>query len=144
MAGAVLRRLVDEAGLGDDVVIDTAGTGDWHVGNPMDERAEHALAARGYATDHIARQLQPIDLDRYDLVIGLDADNVADLRAMAPTPADRAKVHALLDYAPGQPPGAAVPDPYYGGSNDFDHALDLIEEGCQGLLDELRSTLLPR
>lgn len=144
MAGAVLRQLVDDAGLGDQVVIDTAGTGDWHVGNPMDERAEHVLTGRGYETDHVARQFQPGDFDCYDLVIGLDADNVSDLRAMAPTQADRAKVHALLDYASDQPPGAAVPDPYYGGSSGFDHALDLIEEGCRGLLDEMRSTLLHR
>jgi protein-tyrosine phosphatase len=140
-AEAVLRRRLAEAGLAGEVEVDSAGLGDWHVGEAVDGRSAAALRARDYpAWVHEAKQFQPSDFADRDLVVALDAGHERSLLAMAPNAADRDKVRMLRSYDPAaatDPAGLDVPDPYYGGGRGFEQVLDLVEAACAGLLAEV-------
>jgi protein-tyrosine phosphatase len=132
-AEGVMRRLVREQGLEDEIEIDSAGTGGWHVGAPPDARATEAAARRGTALEGAARRFDPArDFDRFDLILAMDAENLRDLLAVAPDDEAREKVRLFLSG------DRDVPDPYYGGDDGFDEVLDLVEEAAASLLDELR------
>jgi protein-tyrosine phosphatase len=137
-AEAVMRHLVKEEGLGKRIEIDSAGTGDWHVGAPPDRRACAVGAVRGIPLSGAARQFTPADFARYDHVIAMDGSNRDDLLRMAPGPAERAKVRLLRSFDASAPPEADVPDPYYGGPRGFDEVFDICERACRGLLEHLR------
>jgi protein-tyrosine phosphatase len=139
-AEGVMRRLLREQGLEDEIEIDSAGTGSWHVGNPPDERATEAARRRGIALEGAARTVRPSDFEEYDLLLAADRENVADLRALAPDDEARAKVRLLREFDPGShgAPDLDVPDPYYGGPRGFEDVLDLVEAACRGLIDEVR------
>jgi protein-tyrosine phosphatase len=143
MAEAVLRRMVAEAGLADRVAVSSAGTGGWHVGDAADPRAVTALGRRGYALQHQARQWQPVDFADADMVVALDGGHYRQLVRMAPDPGERAKVRRLRSFDPAGGDDLDVPDPYYGGAGGFEQVLDLVEAGCAGILDEIRSALEP-
>jgi protein-tyrosine phosphatase len=128
-AEAVMRRLVDDAGLSARIEVDSAGTGDWHVGESPDRRASAAAGKRGIALTGRARQIEAADFETFDLVLAVDAENLDRLRRMAP-PGAPARVRAFA--------AADVPDPYYGGPDGFDHVLDVLTDACTQLLDELR------
>lgn len=133
MAEAILRAKLDDAGLGDAVVVDSAGTGAWHVGDPADRRSRQALAQRGYPDGHIARVFDPQWFGERDLVVALDLDNQRALRRMAP---DRDRAHAvrlLREFDPDAD-SLEVPDPYYGGTADFAVVMDQVEAACDGLV----------
>jgi protein-tyrosine phosphatase len=140
-AEGVMRHLVREAGLEDEFVIDSAGTGSWHVGNPPDARATESARRRGIALEGAARQIRPSDFEDYDLLLAADRENVRHLRALAPDDEARAKVRLLREFDPDSDgaPDLDVPDPYYGGPDGFEVVLDLVEAACRGLLDELRA-----
>lgn len=140
MAEAVMRHRLGGAGLADAVVVDSAGTGDWHLGDDADRRARTALAERGYALRHTARQFQPGWFPERDLVVAMDDDNRRDLRRLARSQVDRDKVHLLrsFDEASGE---LDVPDPYYGDAQGFHRVLDIIETACDGLLAHLHREL---
>jgi protein-tyrosine phosphatase len=142
-AEAVLRRLVAEAGLDGRIAVDSAGMGDWHVGEDADARAVAALRQRGYpAWQHSARQFRATDFAERDLVVALDAGHQRELLALAPDQAARDKVRMLRSYDPAAAAGSGeldVPDPYYGGEDGFEHVLDLVEAACRGLLAEARA-----
>jgi protein-tyrosine phosphatase len=146
-AEAVLRRQLREAGLAERVEVDSAGTGDWHVGEGADHRSVAALRQRGYpAWVHSARQFRPADFADRDLVVALDAGHERELLAMARTAADRDKVRLLRSYDPRAAAGTGeldVPDPYFGGEDGFEQVLDLVEAACRGLLAEVRRELPP-
>jgi protein-tyrosine phosphatase len=127
-AEAVMRHLVAARGLDGEVEVDSAGTGGWHVGAAPDERARAAAARRGIDVAGAARQVAPEDLERFDLVLAMDAENLRALRRLAPAGTEH-KVRLLLD-------GADVPDPYYGGDDGFETVLDLVQDACARLLDE--------
>lgn len=136
-AEGVFRRLAQEAGLDGRIHVDSAGTGGYHVGAPPDARALAAALARGIDLSEIrARKVSSEDFEVFDLILAMDEDNLLELREIAPE-RSRARVALLLDYAPGQS-GRAVPDPYYGGKNGFERVLDLVNEACAGLVQELR------
>jgi protein-tyrosine phosphatase len=137
-AEAVMRSVVAEAGLEDEVEIDSAGCGAWHIGNPPDRRATTAAAQRGITLAGEARQITPADFDHYDLILAADRENVADLRHVAPDAAAREKIHLLREYDPEAAGDLEVPDPYYGGDDGFETVLDLVDAACRGLLEELR------
>jgi protein-tyrosine phosphatase len=140
-AEGVMRRLVDRAGLEGAVEIESAGTGDWHVGSPPDARATAAARTRGIVLDGAARQVLPEDFERFDLLVAMDERNLRDLRALAPDGAAREKVVALRRFDPlaVRDGDLDVPDPYYGGDDGFEHVLDVVERACQGLLDHVRA-----
>ncbi len=137
-AAAVLRDRIDRAGLTGRVEVDSAGTGAWHVGEPADTRAAAALRRRGYDDTHTARQFHRHDFADFDLILGADASNVANLLDQARTPDEVAKVRLLRSFDPVAPDGAEVPDPYY-GAGGFDEVLDQIEAACDGLVEAIRS-----
>ncbi|MFB9200582.1 low molecular weight protein-tyrosine-phosphatase [Nonomuraea spiralis] len=131
MAEVVLRRTLEERGLGGRVVVESAGTGGWHAGDPMDERALGTLAEHGYdGAAHRARQFTEDWFDRYDLVLAMDRDNVANLRRLAPTGVE---VRLFRSFDPGAPDGAEVPDPYYGGREGFEEVLTMLETASEGV-----------
>ena len=128
-----MRRLVREQGLEDQIEVDSAGTGGWHVGAPPDARATEAARRRGTELAGSARRFDPQrDFDRFDLILAMDAENRRDLLALAPDDEARRKVRMF------RPGDLDVPDPYYGGEDGFEEVLDLVEEAARELLDELR------
>jgi protein-tyrosine phosphatase len=139
-AEAVMRHLVREAGLEDRIVLDSAGLGDWHVGEPRDERSSQVGARRGIPLEGEARQFKAADFARFDHVLAMDRQNLQGLLRLAPSPAARAKVALLRSFDPASPPDAEVPDPYYGGAAGFDRVFDICEAACRGLLEHLRRT----
>ena len=137
-AEAVMRHLVREAGLEATITIDSAGTGDWHVGQERDRRSRTVAMRRGMPITGPARQFVRSDFDRFDLVLALDEENVRDLRKLAPNDEARARIRLLREFDASVAPGAEVPDPYYGGPEGFDQVFDICLAACRGLLDHLR------
>lgn len=138
-AEGVMRRLVREAGLEDQITLDSAGTGGWHAGAPPDERATDAAARRGIELSGSARRVEAEDFERFDLILAMDRANLRQLRRAAPDERARARVRLLREYDPASSGNLDVPDPYYGGRRGFDRVLDLVEAACRGLLEELRA-----
>ncbi|MBL1096282.1 low molecular weight protein-tyrosine-phosphatase [Streptomyces coffeae] len=145
MAESVVRAHAREAGLDGRVEVDSAGTGPWHEGDGADHRTVAVLTAHGYEQDHIARQFRAEWFDRLDLVIALDSGHLHELRALAPTPRDAAKVRLLRGYDPDADPdtpgGLDVPDPYFGGTDDFEQCLEMVEAASGGLLEAVERAL---
>jgi protein-tyrosine phosphatase len=138
-----MRALVRDAGLEDSIVLDSAGTGGWHVGEPPDERATATARARGIALEGAARQVRAEDFEDFDLIVAMDSSNLADLRRAAPDVDAREQVRLLREFDPAsadQDPTHPldVPDPYYGGPRGFEDVLDLVGAACAGLLEEVR------
>ena len=140
-AEAVFRRFVADAHMSDDVVIDSAGTAAYHVGEPADARARSAGRQRGYDLDGRARQFTRADFDRFDHVLAMDQDNLRALLKLAPSDAAKAKVRLLRSFDATAKNGAEVPDPYYGGSRGFDEVIDICERACRGLLQTITPEL---
>ena len=137
MAAVVLQQRVDDAGLAGRVEVASCGTGDWHVGRPMDPRAAATLTAAGYdATRHRAQQLARTWLDEYDLLLAMDRQNLADVRAHA-APDTAHRVRLFRDFDPVDP-GGEVPDPYYGGDAGFEEVLTMVERTSAALVAALQ------
>ena len=136
MADAVLRAQIDQAGLGERVIVDSAGTGDWHVGEPMHRGASRQLKRNGYDGDtHRARQFDRSWLAERDLIVAMDAGNLRDLRALASSGEDhRIRLFGEI----GALRGAEVPDPYYGGDAEFASVLAMLEAGMSHLVARLK------
>lgn len=132
-----MQAMVQEAGLQDEIAIDSAGTGGWHAGELPDARMRRHAAARGYQLNSRARQVVTADFTTFDLILVMDQQNLRDLREIADRAQDLQNVRFFCDYVSGRPE-TEVPDPYYGGADGFDNVLDLVENGCRGLLAELR------
>lgn len=126
LAEGVFRHKLERRGLGAQFTVDSAGTGGWHVGAPPDPRSRAIAADNGVALAGAARRVSTDDFDRFDHLIGMDADNCRDLIRMG---APSAKVRRLLEHD--------VPDPYYGGDDGFRTIWTLIEAGCEALVEEL-------
>jgi protein-tyrosine phosphatase len=130
LAEAALRREAEALGL--DTEVDSAGTGDWHVGQPPDRRAIAVAARNGADVSRLrARQVGAEDFQLFDHIVALDGHNLADLRRMQP-PGSRARLSLLLDHVPGRE-GEAVADPYYGGDAHFDETWADVVEGARAL-----------
>ena len=137
-AEAMLRRKVREAGLDDRVEVDSAGTADYHVDSPPDRRAVAHGERRGLRMQQLrGRQVERADFERFDWILAMDEDNLANLKRIRPA-GSRAKVALLLSFAP-QAGAREVPDPYYGGADGFEHVLDLVEAAADGFIGSVRS-----
>ncbi len=135
-AEGVFRHYVNEAGLGESIEVDSAGTHAYHVGESPDRRAAAAAQKRGISLDGIqARRVADEDYERFDHIIAMDEDNQAILLDRAPDE-HRAKVSLFLEFA--ELPEREVPDPYYGGAAGFERVLDLVEAASRGLLETLQ------
>jgi len=120
-----------KAGL--ELRIESAGLGDWHIGHPPDERAQHHARSRGYdLSAQRARQVRARDFDDFDLILAMDSGHLRDLQRMAPS-RHRAKIRLFVA-------DRDVPDPYYGGPAGFERVLDLVEAQCASLIAELRAS----
>jgi protein-tyrosine phosphatase len=129
-AEGVLRHLAKKEGI--ELRIESAGLGDWHIGQPPDERALHHARTRGYdLSAQRARQVQPRDFEDFDMILAMDRGHLRSLERMAPRE-HRAKIRLFVE-------GRDVPDPYYGGPESFEHVLDLVEARCASLLSELKA-----
>ena len=138
-AEGVMRHLLREHGLEGEIEIDSAGTGGWHAGDPPDARATEAARRRGIVLEGAARKVRPADFSDYDLLLAADRENLADLRALAPSDEARAKVRLLREFDPASSGDLDVPDPYYGGPDGFERVLDVVQAGCRGLLADVRA-----
>lgn len=132
-AEAVLRRRLQQAGLADRVEVDSAGTAAWHQGKSPDARSQAAAARRGYdLSAQRARQVRPDDFQTFDFIYAMDADNLANLKAICP-PQHLHKLALFLSLADSAPTDE-VPDPYYGGESGFQQVLDLCEQAAEGFI----------
>ncbi len=139
-AQAVMQKLVDDAGLSNRFYIDSAGIGAWHVGQLPDKRMRDHAHRRGYRLSHRARQIDAgTDFGRFDRIVVMDEDNYRQVAGKARSAEEKAKVVRMADYFSRHAGERTVPDPYYGGPEDFELALDLIEDGCRGILSQCRA-----
>ena len=147
---AVLRARLAHAGLAASVTVDSAGTGDWHLGHGADPRALATLDAHGYPHAHVARQIAPHWFDGIDLALAMDEANYANLLAMRQSAGADTQVRMMRSFDPAlahlaEPhPDLAVPDPYYGGQDGFEEVLQMIEQAAYGLVDGLLAGTVER
>lgn len=134
-AQGVAEKIAAERG--QDLDCDSAGFYGGHAGDLPDRRMREAAARREYTLDHRARRIRAIDLDHFDIVMGMDDANMADLDSLADTDERAARIVRLVDFAAAHPESDCIPDPYYGGSAGFELVLDLLEDACGNLLDEI-------
>ena len=139
-AEGIFRRKVEDAGLSHSLLIDSCGTGHWHIGKPPDERAIRYAATQGLDLSGLrARQLSPEDYTRFDYVMAMDQRNLATINERAP---ERVTAHIglLLDADP-QATVREVPDPYFGGEEGFRRVYALVDHACDCLLADIRTRL---
>lgn len=135
-AHGVFRQRVADANLSNDIYVDSAGTGDWHIGNPPDQRSAKVARSRGYdLSDLRARLVKPDDFTVFDYVLAMDQDNLRNLQLLCPQDFS-GHLDLFLNFGRGDE--TEVPDPYYGGPQGFDHVLDLVEEASDALLAHIR------
>lgn len=137
-----MAKLVAEAGLQQEIELDSAGTGAWHVGEQPDTRARAAARARDIDLDSIARQVRTADFERFDLILAMDGSNLHALRQLAPDDEAREKVRLLREFDPASADlhDLDVPDPYYDSQRGFEIVLDQVQAACEGLLEYVRES----
>lgn len=136
-AEGVFCDLIKKNDLSLSISADSAGTGSWHIGNPPDPRAQSATLSRGIDISGLrARQVTPLDFDKFHYIIAMDNANKSDLLLLCPSGMEN-KLHLLMDFAPDLPT-REVPDPYYGGGQGFERVLDMIEVASTGLLSRIK------
>lgn len=133
-AEAVMRKMAAERGL--DLQIDSAGTIAYHAGESADSRMKRHAIQRNYYLTSVSRPIVDRDFVDFDMIIGMDDANIADLKLMVSSDAYLNKISKMTDYC-NQFVEDFVPDPYYGGSDGFELVLDLLEDACSGLLDHI-------
>lgn len=133
LAEELLRRELRAAGV--NAVVDSAGTGDWHVGRPADPRSREVARKHGLELGGRARQLEPADFHEQDMILAMDRSNAADARRMAP-PNAQAQVHLMREWDEEEP-GADVPDPYYGGPDGFESVYQMLERSARAFAAEM-------
>ena len=147
---AVLQHRVYLAGLADEVWIDSAGTGDWHLGHDADQRAKRILEDHGYPLSHQARQIDPSWIGSIDLLLAMDASNHADLQRIVAASGRHVTLRMFRSFdpmheaIPDGDPRLDVPDPYYGGAEGFAEVLHMIESASDGLLKQLPDLIRSR
>ena len=140
-AEAVFRARVEESGLAQSILIDSAGTHDYHIGDPPDARTQYAAKLRGYDMSALrGRQVEVSDFNRFDYVLAMDHANLSILQRLRPNDAV-SHLGLFLEYA-HQHDECEVPDPYYGGADGFERVLDMVEDAAEGLLGHIRKTHL--
>lgn len=137
-ADGVFQKLLAAESYSDGVVVDSAGTGNWHIGKAPDQRTQVAAAKRGYDLSGLrARTVEMDDFEQFDYILSMDESNYNDLLVMAPAQ-HHGKIRMFLEHAP-QFALTAVPDPYYDGEQGFEFVLDLVEAASAGLLNQIKA-----
>ena len=137
-AEIIFRRQVSDAARSHEFEIDSAGTIGIHRGSPPDPRMSAALSHLGYEVQGRSRPIIKADLERFDLIVTMDESNLTDVRRLDPSGQHHAKIRPLVGYC-SRHQDLRVPDPYYGGQSGFDEVIRLLEDGCQGILDAVKS-----
>jgi protein-tyrosine phosphatase len=141
-AEGVMRAIVDENNDADAWVIDSAGTGNYHIGDLPDNRMRIHARRRGYELTHRCRQVRVSDFDNFDLIIAMDASNERNLHSLAPTPEAEAKIVTMATFVNKAMRYDYIPDPYYEGAEGFELVLDLLEDGCRNLYYQVKNNTL--
>ncbi|NER47445.1 MAG: low molecular weight phosphotyrosine protein phosphatase [Symploca sp. SIO1A3] len=135
----IMNHLIEEAGLSDSIVCDSAGTSSYHIGSPPDRRMAAAAKNRGIILKGQARQFQQSDFEEFDLILAMDRDNYQDILFLDSQGKYQDRVKLICDFA-SHHQEREVPDPYYGGTEGFNKVIDLLLDACEGLLQNLVST----
>ena len=138
-AEGVFEAILQENGAESRYVVDSAGTGRYHIGQLPDERMRIHARRRGLELTHRCRQVTSEDFNDFDLIIGMDSSNLTNQRRIAPSVEAARKIQGMAEFFPGGARYAHVPDPYYEGSEGFELVLDLLQDGCQNLFNRLES-----
>jgi len=138
-AEAVFNALIAKHGLKGELQCDSAGTAAYHIGDHADHRMKQFAQKRGYRLTSISRPVNlKIDFSRFDYLIGMDRQNVHDLKALARNDEDRKKIFLMTDFYQNKKYDS-VPDPYYGGAGGFELVLDILEDACEGLIMKIQN-----
>jgi protein-tyrosine phosphatase len=132
MAEGIFNKILERENTVNRFVVDSAGLLDYHQGNLPDSRMRLHASKRGYDLTHRSRQVIAVDFDRFDMIIGMDEDNIAGLGSIAKSSAHKAKIFRMTDFLQ-QKQASFVPDPYHGGDKGFELVIDLLEDTCEGL-----------
>lgn len=136
-AEGIMQSMVEAKGLQNEFELDSAGLYGGHAGDLPDSRMRVHAAKRGYNLTHRSRPVKVSDFENYDLIVAMDDSNFSRLKQMAPTVNDEKKVVRMIDFVKGFPQYHSVPDPYYEGAEGFEIVLDLLEDGCRNMLEQL-------
>ena len=140
-AEAVMKGLVEKAGIRNMFEIDSAGTAAWHEGEPADPRMQVHARKRGYNLTSISRPVDPqVDFEKFDYIVAMDDHNMRELKNMARKKEHHDKLYKMTDFS-REFNYRSVPDPYYGGEEGFELVLDLLEDACQGLMEDVTDEL---
>jgi len=132
----IMNQLIEQAGLGDRILCDSAGTGSYHVGSSPDRRMTVAAKSRGISLQGQARQFKKADFEHFDLILAMDQENYRNILSLDPTGRYRDQVRLMCDFCQHHQE-REVPDPYYGGPEGFNRVIDLLLDACQGLLTQV-------
>lgn len=138
-AEGIMQSYVNNEGLQDKYYIDSAGLYGGHAGELPDKRMRVHASRRGYNLTHHSQPVTTSDFSDFDLIVAMDDSNYYNLLRLAPTVEDEKKVVKMIDYIHSFPRYQSVPDPYYEGSEGFELVLDMLEEGCRNLLNQLEN-----
>lgn len=134
-AEGILRSMVERCGLSEQIAVDSAGTYSGHAGDLPDERMRRAAARRGYTLTHRARPIREEDFDAFDRIIVMDDRNYETVHRLAPSREAAQKIFRMTEFCRRFPDRTYVPDPYYEGREGFELVLDMLEDGCEGILE---------
>lgn len=138
MAEGIFRKILDREKASEQFNIDSAGLIGVHQGELPDHRMRYFAGKRGYSLTHRSRQFSRADFDRFDMIIGMDDQNIAGLKQLAMTLEEDAKIYRMTDFCQ-HIEATHVPDPYYGGDQGFENVIDLLEDACEGLFVKVYS-----
>lgn len=134
----IFKKIVKEQGIADRYRIDSAGTSGWHTNELPDRRMRSHGEKRGYTFDSRSRKFSSSDFDNFDYILAMDDTNYYDILELAPDVEAQKKVHRMVDFLQHLTHDH-IPDPYYSGAEGFELVLDLLEDACDGLLQEIES-----
>ena len=140
-AEGIFLKMVKDARLDHAIKVDSAGTGGWHAGEPADARMRSHAQQRGYELPSLARKFEVHDFKKFDIIVTMDNHNFEDVRVLAQSADDLQKIHKMASFCRIHEV-SEVPDPYHGGDDGFRLVMDILEDGCQQLLDHLRKNHL--
>ena len=135
--GIMKQMAYDNPQLRGEIIVDSAGIGAWHTGQLPDNRMREHAARRGYDLNSRARQVKPEDFDRFDMIVAMDDMNYESLNRLAPSREAARKIFRMAEFCRRHPDRTYVPDPYYEGHEGFELVLDMLEDGCEGILEYL-------
>ncbi len=135
-AEEIMRTLIKKEGLENEIGVDSAGISGYHEGDLPDARMRAHAIRRGYRLTHLSRPVRTEDFYNFDLIVGMDDSNIDALHDKAPDTDSEKKIRRMTDFCRTKV-ADHVPDPYYGGAQGFENVLDILEDACQGLLEEI-------